>query len=337
MIERALAVWRGRRAHALILLYHRVARVATDRWSLAVTPGRFAEHLDLLRRRAAPVSLSRVARSLEGGSLPAKAVAVTFDDGYADNLHEARPLLERYDIPATVFVSTGAGAQGREFWWDELERIVFEAVQLPRTLALRLGAREHCWHVATTASDTGLAGSRTGVDPTTVPDRHALFDALWRVLRDAHATERDAALAELRAVTGTVARPRPSHRPLTPEETRQLAQHDLIEIGAHTVSHARLAALPADAQEREIVGSRSALEALLERPVRSFAYPFGRAGDYTPETMRIVRDAGFSCACINVEGRVERSTDPLALPRLYVRDWGVDELAARLRDCGVRV
>ena len=101
----------------LILLYHRVTRLANDRWSIAVTPAHFAEHMDVLRRRATVLPLSVLDAPARPNARAAKVV-VTFDDGYADNLHEALPVLQRFDIPATVFVSTDAVVQSREFWWD---------------------------------------------------------------------------------------------------------------------------------------------------------------------------------------------------------------------------
>ena len=90
------------RSRDLILLYHRVARVDSDPWSLCVTPEHFSEHLEVLRKHR-PIRLDQVKPSgwRAGGSRA--SVAITFDDGYADNLYEAKRLLERYDIPATFF------------------------------------------------------------------------------------------------------------------------------------------------------------------------------------------------------------------------------------------
>ena len=73
--------------------------------------------------------------AVSGGDVPSAGVVVTFDDGYADNFHNAKPLLERYEIPATVFVTTGYLQDQREFWWDELERILLQPGTLPRFFA----------------------------------------------------------------------------------------------------------------------------------------------------------------------------------------------------------
>jgi peptidoglycan/xylan/chitin deacetylase (PgdA/CDA1 family) len=108
----------------LILLYHRVAELPEDRWQLAVSPAAFERQLRFLRSVFRPVPLSVLVRALEEGAETRGMVAITFDDGYADNLLNAKPLLEKHGVPATVFVSSDAVREEREFWWDDLQRIV---------------------------------------------------------------------------------------------------------------------------------------------------------------------------------------------------------------------
>ena len=275
----------------LILLYHRVTRLANDRWSIAVTPAHFTEQMELLRQRARVLPLSALDATPARPNARSATVVVTFDDGYADNLYEAVPVLQRFDIPATVFVATDAVDHAREFWWDDLERLVA---------------------------------------PTE-------YDAVWARLRDIGAQEREALLDALRDAAQVNSTPRRDYRPLRPDELVSLSRDTGIEIGAHTASHARLGALTAAAQRAEIEASKVALESIIGRPVESFAYPFGRAGDYTAETVQLVREAGFARACVNQAGVMDRSTDRFALPRLYVRDWNGDEFAAALGELGFRV
>ena len=104
----------GRADGRLILMYHRVASAATDPLELCVAPERFAEHLELLESLGRIVPLRDFARA-KGNGL---TVAITFDDGYADNVLAAAPLLEQHDAPATVFVVAGAVGSPRAFWWD---------------------------------------------------------------------------------------------------------------------------------------------------------------------------------------------------------------------------
>src|SRR5438874_1513544 len=103
---------------AIILMYHSVAKVDSDPWALRVMPGHFAEHLEVLQKYGHPIRLQQLAQAHRKGNIPDRSLVITFDDGYADNLHNAKPLLERYDIPATVFLTTGLIGCDHEFWWD---------------------------------------------------------------------------------------------------------------------------------------------------------------------------------------------------------------------------
>ena len=111
---------------AEILLYHRVNDFLSDPFMLCVTPQNFAEHLQVIHEVGHPIQLEELARGMHDGNMPRRAVCVTFDDGYADNLYTAKPLLERYDVPATVFMTTGSMGRSRELWWDELERVFLQ-------------------------------------------------------------------------------------------------------------------------------------------------------------------------------------------------------------------
>jgi peptidoglycan/xylan/chitin deacetylase (PgdA/CDA1 family) len=113
----------ARPGDAVVLAYHRLATLESDRWRLAVSPERFAEHVEVIHERFQPCSLGELAAALERGTTLRRAVAITFDDGYRDNLLAAKPILERHGVPATVFVVTGYTGTSGAFWWDGLERV----------------------------------------------------------------------------------------------------------------------------------------------------------------------------------------------------------------------
>jgi peptidoglycan/xylan/chitin deacetylase (PgdA/CDA1 family) len=151
--------------------------------------------------------------------------------------------------------------------------------------------------------------------------RHHLYLELYDALFAAASEERRSLMGQLAAWAGLKTDASDHSRAMTTTELLDLAAVPGIEIGAHTQSHPRLADLPLALQEQEIVGSRRALEDVLDRTVSTFAYPFGRRSDYTDETADLVRQASFDLACSNEPGLLTSGADRLELPRLQVHDW----------------
>lgn len=318
----------------VVLLYHRSAAPVRDAHLLAVPPQRFAEHLDALCDLGHPMPLTDLSRAAAEDCLPERAIAVTFDDGYADNLEYARPALERRGVPATVFVTSGYVGAQREFWWDAIARLLLETPCLPEAFHFTLDGRKHVWSLDGDATWTDADFKQHGhwnvLDPTTPTKRHEIFRQALNVLRPLSDLRRRTVLNALFTQAGVSDAPRPTHRAMDPGELRALARDDLVAVGAHTITHAQLSALAPDEQRMEIAHGRARLEALLERSVESFAYPYGSPADYTEETVRLVREQGFLVACSNFPGVVTAQTSPHELPRLMVMDWSPDELARRV-------
>jgi peptidoglycan/xylan/chitin deacetylase (PgdA/CDA1 family) len=260
---------------------------------------------------------------------------LTFDDGYADNLHEAKPLLQRADAHATVFVSTGLLGQKDEFWSDELDRLLLQPGQLPETLELTIEGATHTWHLGSAAEYSEATQRRHKAwrfwhEPAPTA-RHALYRDIWSLLQPLPDLGRQKTLAELRHWCHTAVGGRPTHRVMTVDEVRTLEAEGLVELGSHTVTHPRLSALPANMQREELEDSKAVLEEIIGRPVTSFAYPFGSREMYTAETVWLVREAGYACACSNFPGLVEPHASVFELPRIRVHDWDGDEFERKLR------
>jgi peptidoglycan/xylan/chitin deacetylase (PgdA/CDA1 family) len=319
---------------AVILLYHRVHDGDFDPWLLNVSLKNFDDHMAHLRQRYAVLSLAELCQGLAAGRVPRGAVAVTFDDGYADNLRNAKPILERHRVPATVFVTSGYVGARREFWWDELERVVLHAPSVPErlTVTLRGSSREWLTGVARTMSMADrLADRRWNVersdDPTPL---HRAFREIHAVLSVATSAEQDAALADLRQQTATSAEPRDENVAMSPDGVRELAAGGLVSVGAHTVTHPVLSALPPDDAAQEIRQSKQDLEQILGVAVTSFAYPFGYRGAYTDRNIAAARGAGITDAYSNFGGVVRSTADRYQLNRILVRDWAGSEFARRV-------
>jgi len=271
-------------------MYHRISRARYDPWRLSVTPEHFEEHLTQLSR-ANVVPLTSLPKTPGG-------IAITFDDGYRDNLDTALPLLTKYGLPATVFVATDALC-GREFWWDRVEHALLASLYTPRRRLKDL--------------------------PIFQRTRTVAFGARLRAL-DRCALEK--CLSELPHVKPASEPACARHRMMGKDELRELAASPLIEIGAHTRSHPRLSRLTEQEQHEEVAGSRHLLERLTGRRVYTFAYPFG---EHDETSVRVVKRAGFALACIVGGGLVRSNTDLFRLPRLMVRDFRGAIFAQQLR------
>lgn len=319
--------------HAIILLYHRVKYLNSDPQWLAVRPDNFEEHLAVLRSNYRLISLSHLAESLLNGKIPPKSVVVTFDDGYADNLQNAKPLLESFDVPATVFVVTNQIEAQAELWWDELEALLMTPVRVPEELTLRIDQHEFKWDLEPEAAEEFISGLKEtwnltmSIDPS---PRHTIYRELSTMLKDATEECREAVLDDLAHWAGVSRQIRDSHRTLTAKEIVDLAENGLVEIGAHTVSHPVLATQSSDDQFRELSESKRQLEKILSRPVETTSYPYGDKGDYGTQTVRLAELAGFNCACSNFPGRILKATNRYELPRHIVRDWDAETFARHM-------
>lgn len=317
----------------VILAYHRVASLSSDPQLLAVSPNRFDEQLSVLRQEFGPVSLAEAVASRRLGETPT-GVVLTFDDGYSDNLHEALPLLERHEFPATVFVTSGYVGATREFWWDELERILLTTPTLPDTLRLRIAGSDLSWNLGDAArTRPPLSDSWNLVDRRDPTARHTIYRSLCGRLRKLVVGEREGLLDDLRRWAGVDSEGRLSHRAVTEEELLELSDSQLVEIGAHTVEHPALAALPPSSQETEVVTSKRDLENVIGMKVAHFSYPFGRGRppwqNYSRGTVKLVEQAGYSAAC-SLKPAFRRQASLYELPRMIVQDWDGDELIRRI-------
>jgi peptidoglycan/xylan/chitin deacetylase (PgdA/CDA1 family) len=321
------------RRNTLILLYHRVAKVPTDPHLLCVTPDNFSQQMEVLRKNWNLISLSELTKGLRDQKLPRRSVLVTFDDGYADNLHNAKPVLEWYKIPAVVFVISGSVGVEHGFWWDELEKLLLRPGTLPEELTIRLDAAETRWQLgqsATAYSEEDYRMHATWYFGKKVPtDRHALYVDLYKTIRRLTPDRQHEMLELLRIWSGYKASK--SDVPMTVAELRELCRGNLVEVGAHTVSHPILSTLPSNRQRREISDSRKSLQQILDQRIAGFAYPYGGDGDYNRETMGLVREAGFELAFSTASGLIQRNTETFRLPRNWVRNWPRDQFAAHLQ------
>ena len=309
--------------------YHRVAKPELDPWGLRVSPENFVEQISLLRQFGNPISLPGFTASYQSGAAPENAIVITFDDGYLDNLTQALPSLSKFAMPATVFVSTAYTGQSY-FWWEALEHVFLRPNRLPKFLDLQLDNGPARWELGDAAYYTDdqyeedcLSHKWRGVPGSRIRVYHEVYDVLWSLN---HAL-RLQLVNSIVLWAGLDMNSFSDSRPMDIGEIQELASQSLISIGAHSVNHLPLDEKPATIQESEILESRQALEQMLKQPVTSFAYPHGKFND---ETVSILKSNRFHCACTTRESGVERSSDPMLLPRYTVRDWTKEQFREKL-------
>lgn len=280
----------GRGGKLSIFIFHRVLPAADPLLPFEPSAEQFGWMVRFIARTYDVLPLGEAARRLRAGTLPPAAAAITFDDGYADNLLVAWPILQRYGVPATFFIATGFLDGGR-MWNDD----VIEAFRHVRAESLDLG-------------EFGL-----GV--------HRLTDAASRVrgyeaaLGRLKYFEHDRRTEIAREIARRCAVPAAADLMMTRRQLRQL-HGEGAEIGGHTRTHPILEGMDDAAALAEIVSGKQELEALLETRLHVFAYPNGSPGrDYSARHAEMARQAGFDAAVSTRQACATGAADPFQLPR----------------------
>jgi peptidoglycan/xylan/chitin deacetylase (PgdA/CDA1 family) len=291
------------RARLTVLIFHRVTPLPDPLFPQEMDAERFDAVCSWLKAWFNVLPLDIAAQQLRDGSLPQRACCITFDDGYADNLHVATPILRKHGLCATFFVATGFLDGGR--MWNDT---VIEAIRGCPASQLNLGA----------LGTFSLDG---------VPARRDAIDTLIGKIKYL-------AVEERLAVTEHIARQAhvdpPADLMLTSDEVRVLRRNGM-QIGAHTVTHPILARLPRPQADSEIREGQRYLQDLLGERVGLFAYPNGKPGeDYLPEHVELIRELGFDAAVSTAWGAASARTDNFQIPRFTPWDRGRSRFGLRL-------
>jgi peptidoglycan/xylan/chitin deacetylase (PgdA/CDA1 family) len=294
----------GARASLLVMIFHRVMPAPDPMVPSEPDAAGFASQMDLIAANFTVLPLREAVARLRGGTLPARAVCITFDDGYANNFTVALPILKARSLPATVFVAPGFLNGGRMF-----NDTVYEAI---RSAPGRLDLRED------------------GLGEFTLGDAPARIRAAQEIVLKLKYLEPAERLARAQALVRRTGAAVQDDLMMTDEQVARLAAAG-IEIGAHTMTHPILASIDAASARAEIGQSKRRLEEIVGAPVRSFAYPNGKPGkDYRDEHVKLAREAGFELAVSTSWGAATAQSDPFQIPR--IAPWDADSLryAARM-------
>jgi peptidoglycan/xylan/chitin deacetylase (PgdA/CDA1 family) len=294
-----------------ILAFHRVLEQADPMFPDLLDQARFEALMGVVAKAFVVLPLGEAASRLKAGTLPPRALSVTFDDGYADNATVAMPALRHLGLSATFFVATGYLDGG----WMFNDRII-ESVR--RADERRLDLR-----------DLGLQQRRE----VSIGERRRVADELILRAKYLQGTERDAFVTDLERRFGGVQHKRSLM--LTSSQVIDLHRAGM-EIGGHTISHPILRCIPNAQAEAEIAGGRLALERLIGAPVEVFAYPNGQPGqDYDERHVEIIRRLGFRAAVSTASGTATAASSLFELPRFTPWDrsrlmWIMRLLRARV-------
>lgn len=295
-----------------ILMYHRIINDPADApfgLGMCVRRTHFASQIAYLRRHFNVIALrDGIERIARGDPLPPRAVSVTFDDGYLDNMELALPILEAHQVPFTVYVPSGGLQDGEPLWFDRVRASLGSTSQAELDTS-RIGL----------PGPQGLLSLSKWQRPVTM---RRVLDRLW-MLPIAQVLE---IVARIERVYGTTADPKLLAQRMCAAQIRAMHGRG-AEIGAHTVHHPNLALMSQAEVEAEMRESRQALEALCQDSVDGFAYPGGRMGAATVAAARAV---GFRHAVTTVKGINSTGSDVLQLRRVGMPDTAVADFKRAL-------
>lgn len=279
-----------RHRDSVILMYHRIIDAESDPWGLAVSPDNFRTHLRELKRSRPVLAMDDLVAGLSRDDLPRGAVAITFDDGYVDNLRNALPALREENLPATLFLATGPTLHSQHYWWDELAARILDAsgpIRIREEIGgivweLEFGPRE--------PADECRKGWRAWETPRT--QRESVYYRCWDRLRGLAFNAREDVMRRFRELLPGELHDR--DRPMTPDEVRELTADSLVGLGGHTVDHVDLLEVDRATALAQMRTGKEQAEAMTGKPLKGFAYPYGRAEEPLED---LAAQAGFEWAC----------------------------------------
>ena len=305
-----------------MLMFHRVipdsnTKRIHNHLSLEITP----EHLErvinfFIKKKYRFLSIDQLHDGfLKGALFDKRFVVFTFDDGYKDNLEIAYPIFKKYNIPFTVYITTGIPNRTAILWWYILENMLLER----SSVQFNWNEKEYVFSSIT--SD----------------EKEKAFEAIQKFIHENFTVEN-----HLKLFSTVFMDFQPdltlnsSQLGMDWDEIRLLNKDPLVSIGAHTVSHFNLSKLPAAALKAEVMNSKIELEKQLDQPVEHFAYPYGKFHHASIREYQLAQDLGFKTAITTNMGNLfkENGRTLHSLPRININRV-TDEHVLKLQTSGL--
>lgn len=313
---------------AVVMMYHRIVDHEQDPWNLCVSPANFSDQLQKLSTEFDVIPMYRLAERLQRKEPLKNLLAITFDDGYLDNYENGKPILEKYKMPATFYLTTKFNTGGK-YWWDELEQLILNSPVLPnaatfnllgKTITLLLGDSK----ILNESVARQNASWRYGMPLSN--SRLKLYYECWDTIKRLNIEDQRLALQEIKNWAGISVVSTP---PLMSEQhIRTLAVSSLFEIGGHTVNHPALGTLSSNQQHQEIEGCKKGLENTVSQTLTGLAYPYGHYNEQTPV---LTKNCGFKYAVTTEEKIVTHKDSIYEIPRFQAKNMNGDSLMQEIR------
>jgi len=289
--------------HAVILCYHRIVDKNSDGYlhknhSVHHSAKDFHDEISFLSKWFRIISLDDLYGHIKDNfSHTEPTVVITFDDGYKDNYDNAYPLLRRYDLPATIYLTAGLIGSEKGLWTDQVE------FALLQTTKKEIVFPQLCGHNV--------------IDISSKRNKLQANRLISKALKNLDNSKRMSLLAELFGMLKVTyeSNMHLDRRMLTWEEVEEMRNNG-ITFGAHTMSHPILTHMSLDEAKMEIAQSKSIIEKKIGSRVKHFAIPNGTVNDFTEDLRKFCIDQGFNTIATMEYGYVANTSDPFFLRRV---------------------
>jgi peptidoglycan/xylan/chitin deacetylase (PgdA/CDA1 family) len=256
----------------------------------------YTKQLEYLRKNYDVISLEEVAKRISCGRSVRRCAAITFDDGFRDNYHRAYPLLKKFQVPATIFLTPDYIEKGEAPWFVKFRHYFMNTSK--NRLELELG---------------GQIASFSLRDPS---EKRNASDKLMGYLQACPNEERLAILKDLPSLLAVDSARELQGLMLTWDQIREMSKNG-IHFGAHTMTHPVLSQIGPEIMRYEIGASKEIIAEKIDRPINTFAYPFGRKDHYPPNAPKLLKELGFTCAVTTIPGTNSLNTHIYELKRSF--------------------
>lgn len=280
----------------IIIVYHRVGPYK-DKSPMLLSPSEFERQCIYLMKSYKIISLSELIQNiLENKPLQKKVAIITFDDGYKDNYIYAFPILKKYKIPATIFLTSGHIGTDNLFWFDKIEYVLsntkLKDMELDYYGKISLNKKEN--------------------------RRQTILDIIEK-LKQIPEEDKNKFIENIVQLSDVDISNIGKNTILSWDDVKAMYEFG-IDFGSHTVTHPILKNMSLRNIKHEIVWSKKTIENRLGQPVYSFSYPNGKVNDFDNQISSVVKNAGFKCAVTTIQRAVSPKSDLYKLGRLYSTD-----------------